>query len=491
MHQSETLSDRFIKSVQTHTSSTFFLNGLPRTGKTNFLGKLRAELVLARIPAHVMGPYRVFQADTGYLIKSMTLDLYNAAFIDRINIPPEECDLTAFWEWAATQIKSSNRVFLIMIDVGSSGRLNPQFVAAIFSSARKLEDRNSSSGLRIHTIFEGYWDPYLLDTYYKKIGVSFPYTPSYNYGIWLGIDEEETVKLTTQRRMGTRPIMGKIIHEITGGNPSVILGILDRVGGRDLSLDNLTQATRAYAIDGNVSLELAELWSHMPTEAKKILLNIILKRRILGFIPAEIKQLLMCAGLISETIIEDREYIGLRSWYVELVVLTHANNIGLSDPRIDNINPMEFVPELTVINHEAYQVINDIENRVRNFAVRQRYQLCSEPHNTDPLDVDITIRGGKKNIADVIRKWKARSEERGMLVDINPRIVYSTTSHLRGLLEEIAGQMNSVDWLNIALSIDEMRDIRDAVMHNQIISDRHLERLYQLRASIYMALDKV
>lgn len=491
MMHSDVLIEHFISTVRGNAVGTFYLNGLPRTGKTFFLQTMKEQMDSNGVSTFGLGPYRIVGTDSRHLIDNILSDLRDAVYLERSIRPPKECDFTTFWEWAATQIKTRNQVFLVTVDVGNTGRLDPMIVASLFSNARKLESRILDSGLRVHTIFEGYWDTYLLDTYYKKIGISFPYTPTYNYAVWLGINQVQTIQMVAQKRIDTKPIIGKILHEITGGNPSVSLGILDKIGDRDLDYDNIVKATKEYAIDGGVTLEIVDIWMRLPPEAKKILKNIVLRRRILGLVPGELKQLLLCSGLTKEVYVQNQEYLSLRSWYVELAIMAHAVKLGISDPIISRIDLAELMPELTVINNEAYQIIYDIENQVRNFAVQQRYRSSSTTIESDILDVDIDIRRKKENVARETAKWKARSIRNGVMVDVNPRIAYSSTGQLCGLLERIALDLNSNEWLEIASSLDEMKDIRDAVMHNQIINDFHLERLYGLQASIYHALNQV
>jgi len=76
-------------------------------------------------------------------------------------------------------------------------------------------------------------------------------------------------------------------------------------------------------------------------------------------------------------------------------------------------------------------------------------------------------------------------------VDLNPLLAYLKTRDLADLISEIGVAENSKAWLAIAQSIQTLSDVRDAVMHNQLIDDGALQRLYDLQAAIYEALGAV
>jgi len=453
---------------------------------------MREQLKSGGVSSFELGPFHVRGTDSGPLIGSIYSDLVEAAYLDRSVSLPEELDFTAFWEWAATKIASTKQIFLVTVDVGDSGNLRPSNIASHFSNARKLETCLFGTGLRVYTVFEGFWNPFLLDAYYKELGISFPYTPAYNYAEWQGIDEKQTAQLVSHMYPNARPIIGRLLHEIADGNPAIIMGILGEVQEENFNYEGIIDATREYARCGSLSLELVDIWMSLPPKAKETLATIILRRRALGLVSSDMKRLLSCFGLTKLVYIQNQEYLCLRSWFVELLLVIHRERLGLSEHILERIDMTEIMPELTTINTEAYQLIHDIETQVRNFVVQQRYRLIYPSLEDDILDVDIKIRGTKsENVARETAKWKSRSERKGVMVNVNPRISYSSTGQLCGLLESIAFELHSNEWLEIASNLDEMKDIRDAVMHNQIINDIHLERLYELQAHVYRALNQV
>ena len=72
---------------------------------------------------------------------------------------------------------------------------------------------------------------------------------------------------------------------------------------------------------------------------------------------------------------------------------------------------------------------------------------------------------------------------------MNPLIAFSYTRHLADVVNILANEMGSVPWQNIAQSIHVIANIRNSVMHNQLISEDDLAQLLSLQSDIYKALN--
>jgi len=184
--------------------------------------------------------------------------------------------------------------------------------------------------------------------------------------------------------------------------------------------------------------------------------------------------------------------LSFRSWYVELLVRLHAQDLGIEDDRIRRIDVGKLMPEVFTINAEAYHLIGGIETLGRNFVT---IQLCMQ--QDDGSQHILTGRGPKYDrhrevLEDAYNRakgWRARSARGGLPVSLNPLLAYCSTRDLADLIEEIGKDMDSPEWQRIAEAIRELSYVRDAVMHNQLIDDIALQRLYDLQADIYEALD--
>lgn len=73
-------------------------------------------------------------------------------------------------------------------------------------------------------------------------------------------------------------------------------------------------------------------------------------------------------------------------------------------------------------------------------------------------------------------------------MQLNSNIAYLSMSDLADLIETIGIERKWLSWQALANTLHGIRDVRDAVMHNQLIDQRVLTRLYDLREQIYAAL---
>jgi hypothetical protein len=188
--------------------------------------------------------------------------------------------------------------------------------------------------------------------------------------------------------------------------------------------------------------------------------------------------------------VSSERYLSFRSWYTELLTRLHLEELGISDEETGQIRIEELMPKVSELNVEAYRLVNDIENQARNFVA---IQLCLRQDNGSPIlkDRSKKLNDYERVFEDAHQRavdWKARSANKGLPVDMNPLLAYLSTSDLADLIEEIAIEMKAEAWRRIARAIRDLTGVRDAVMHNQMIDDADLQRLYDLQASIYAAL---
>jgi hypothetical protein len=216
----------------------------------------------------------------------------------------------------------------------------------------------------------------------------------------------------------------------------------------------------------------------------------ILQRRLATITFTPEMERLHIAGLIRKKKVGQQGYTEFNSWYTELLVHLHVDELGLSDSEVQGVDIDEFMPHTSMICVEAYRLINEIENLTRNYIAAQMC-LQSEPgfhylmgrarkYNPDKqIDEDAYERA---------EDFQKRSSLRGMQVELNPLIAYLSTRDLANLVEEMGAKMQSREWLRISQAIRSLSDVRDAVMHNQLIDDEALVQIYNLRAQIYSTL---
>lgn len=480
--------DQILNVIGSRNISTFFLNGPPGSGKSQYLKDLSENLPRSKVGIHSFGPYLVDWNNVPQLPRQVICEFREAGYLN--SEPSQHLEFTEIFAWLATQLPANARDFVILIDLGKTNAINVREIAILFSGARRLEGEHHSSQARIHFVFGGFWNLYKLDQFYRERNVSFPYTVGYNFAFYQGLPEDATTQLVRQRRYDDfLPLHGEIIHELTDGHPRICNEILDNIPKNELSLRKILQVIQDIARTGAVGNLFLDTWIELPKEAKIFLADLLLKRHITAQVVPELRNQLVAAGLVKEATHGLSKYLTFRSWYIELLLRYRGIEIGISMPDKLSASIPEMMPEVGVINRIAYDAIHDIENQVRNFAVIQA-NLCKKPAQHF-LDFEIRQRGKNINLLAESSKQRSETLTNVPLADVNPLIAFSYTRQLAEVVRYLANELNSESWREIASSIHRVADIRNSVMHNQLIDEDQLHSLFSLQNAIYEALNQI
>jgi hypothetical protein len=488
------LVDRLVTLSRSNKAATFFLNGPPGAGKSYILGQLAQLLPVKIVRSFVLGPYEVTRSEMAKIGPALLHDVYEAGFVDEYPLLSPGLDLAGVWQWLADNAHlPPGQSFVTLIDLVEPFHLNFEAYANLFSTIRYLEGTWSQTDVRILHLCAGHWDPPGLEHYFQRINTSFPYTVGHNYAVWNGISTEDMLSLVQRTRPGeASPLLGNMLFELTSGHPAAALDILNGIPAGGLSFAALLASAHKAARDGAAGQALLQSWCELPSDAKSLLRALILRRHLPAMIPPSLLERLMALGLVRMEQVSTGHYTSFASWYVELVVRLHAQELGVADEETSRIRVDELVPQVSSLNLEAYRVINDVENQVRNFVATH---LCGQKAQDRPI---LQGRGTKYNthtnvVEDAQKRaedWQARSTERGLPTTLNPLMSYLSTRDLADLVAEVGAEIGSHSWQRIARALDDLAGVRDAVMHNQFIDELALQRLYDLQFEIYEALAK-
>jgi hypothetical protein len=394
------------------------------------------------------------------------------------------------WRWFADEAHlSTEHTFLVLVDLPDAGRIDLPSLGSLFSEARRLAEAWNHPNIRLIHVFAGYWDHEGLKQHFREIVTSFPYTPGENYAVWTGISPHD-MTLLVSRNLATQTAStyGEAMFELTGGHPAAALDILGKVESDDISVHELLSATHRAAKSGPAGEALLDAWLQLPSESRHVLKRLILQRQVPIRSLGDRWEQLVTAGAVRHHRVRQEHYVTFQSWYAELLTRLHAEELGIADSGTQSIRTNELIPPVSSLNFQAYRLINDMENQVRNFVATQ---VCLR------LWDDHILKGRAQRLDGVTHSWEdaydrastwcADSIDRGVL---NPLTAYLSTRDLARLIKEISREMGSEAWQDIAKAIMELSDIRDAVIHNQLIEGSALQRLRELRADIYEALDE-
>ncbi len=487
---------RLARLAGSRNATSFFINGVPGSGKTHLL-----QTLTDRLPEHLpksmaFGPYHLESASSSVLFAQLLGDLRDACVIDAGNGEiPEAMDVASGLLWLKEcQLLDVQKNVVVFVDIGRSGIQEPiDCIGALFSNLRYIEGKWDYSRPRIHFILAGQWNHFALATHFDRIQTSYPYTLAHNYVIWSGISIPETELLIKQQRPGEEmpDYLVTALHEITGGHAGAIIDILSLMQKGPLSLQGMLVATQQAAASGAASAHLVDSWRAISLSARPLFEQLV-SRRHLCVGPADVgSEELVVMGIARSEKLAGQSFLALSSWYSELVVRLHAVELGLDVGPAARVRMQSLMPTISSVNIEAYRLINEIENAVRNFVttlMQERLNTSTDylkgyAKKSDPRTLQFV------DLHERAKQWKEKSRKNGTTLEITPLIAYSSTSDLASLISDMSVVMALPHWGAISKSMVELAPVRDAVMHNQLIGDDALVRLVTLKEAVYSALN--
>lgn len=472
-------------TVLSQRISAWFING-PRGAGKSFFGYSILKNISNHVPgAFVVGPINWDAEKPNAMNERILQDLVDSAFLEpdlAFESPSHLCEI---WTKIARQGNMPRRVvFVTIIDVGRIANDDLGSMAQLFSSVRTLDAELESENIRLAHIIIGSWDHQALVKYYQDTKVSFPYTSGANYIIWTGIEPSEMYELASSGPVSINKIQARALHELTGGNPAVAAALLERLDNQECSLQSMLDAARSIAHESKITELLLDEWKSSTGQLRPQIQRLI-QAGVLSFdsLSFDSGSLLVSLGIAKRDAHDEGVYYRLASWYVELVLRFKGAELGLESEDDDQVS--ERIPTITSINHHAYRIINEVENLLRNAVVEQ---LLDSRNN----DSSILTGWGEKydqngELTDAYQRaeyWKSMSKFKESLQTVNPEISYLSMRDLAQIIMEIGAMHSRNNWQNVGHGMRQLADIRDAVMHNQILPDDKLAWLIEYRAEI-------
>ena len=494
------ITNHILRQLDSKAASTLFVNGAPGTGKSFLLHELSKELPQKLRHLKVLGPYKVNQADS--LGMQILNELAELRYLE--NVPGSDItnDLNSTWHWLKARWQTNARqAFVILIDIEGIEWDNYDVLRVFFSSMRYIEHLWDAGLARLAILAAGSWDHPGLEMYYaEELKLSFPYTVSQNYIVWEELPLSSSLELLGNVSLASpiQVIYAKLLHEIAGGNPKIMQDIIDKLRPGIPSVDSLLTAVREAASSGAAGQAMMKLWKKLPPTSIKAIEELLLLRQVPVKSLSPNLERLRVSGILSERMILNQRYVTLRCWYTELLLRLHSAELGIENCTSRNPDITELMPTISILHEEAYLLIHEIENLLRNFLVTHLAAECStgEPLLRGRGFKDVTFRKNgdlikqEQDAQERAEQWQMRSKDNGLPVHLNPTIAYLSLSDLVAILNELGEFMNSTNWLRVAAAAQRIVSIRDAVMHNQIVEIVDLEKIYSLQTEIFSALSE-
>lgn len=474
--------------IYARQTTQYFINGCPASGKSYALRQLGSGLSTNLPGLVVFGPYILQMNTSNDYCHWIVNQFLQACFLDDA---PE--DMTLFqsvadiWDWLSVKIEAQGKKFVVLLDMQADGYPISDQTANFFSALRGLETSDYRRNFELHHILVGYWDHPSLERHYQTINISFPYTIGHNYRHWEGLDVEVVIGLIDSQS-NYREIYGRILHELTGGHAGIIQEILQHQGKHDFKLHDVLEIVNNLALSSNTTDRLIKTWRQLPTRSLEVLKQLLIHRNTLVRSSAQqVENHLMTAGLASTKRIGTSQYLYFKSWYAELVARYHYLDLNVSDDKLKKINISDISPEIHALNFEAYRLIRDIETSARNLVAVTLSRLRENDEDLLEGFVKRFDEGRVRDLSDRARELQLRSKIDELVFFNNSILTYITTGELTNLIKEVGDKYDLLGWKNISRAMKNVEAIRNAVMHNHLIDEKSLSKLYELQEKIYSA----
>lgn len=489
MRSSTELVARLGSLLLSKPAVSFYLNGGPGSGKSYLLETLVEQIPSEISGAFVIGPTKVTQANIENLAVSQMQTCLEASFIESLPSQGIMKNTASAWRWFGEHAEiPSRQIFIVLVDLDAA--LDLPSVANLLSNARYLEQAWSASGAYILYLIAGSWDTVALAAYCERVGLSFPYTEGHNYRIWEGVDSDTMIALAQRANPKSMSVHGRVLFELSNGNPALALEMLEEIDGNSLSIKKLLDTTYTVAKSGLMEHRWLAQWAKLLPKGQEIVRQLLYKRYVMDPGSRPYVDQLLTLGIVKRREVGEQRYLGFSSWYMEMLCRLHSEAIGIVDKALKKVEIQEMSPPIIAANVEAYCIIHDVENNVRDFVT---IQLCMHKEGGEHILKNRNLKyvretGDFEDAYERLLYWRDKSESAGLAQGLNPLLSYSSTRDLADLIEEIGREMNSETWQRITKALRELANVRDVVMHNQLIDDKQLVQLYKLQASVYAAL---
>lgn len=477
--------DNILHRIESHATASYFVNGAPGVGKSYMLKEFERRLPDEISGCVVLPPYElttiedfctwlITQCEKNHLIDEVPDNAYVRQNLD------------VLWQWLSEKVGlMKNQTLVLLVDIGSVHYQPDESIATLFSVMSLLE--NHRWNFKLHHIIVGFWNHEALLQHFSEANSTFPYEVDSNYRLFTGVADDMMATLLPDSKYPE--LHSKLLYEITGGHLGAASAIAQSL--KKTSLQSMLNAVHDIAKKHEVTERLLSVWKQLPTAALELLEGLLRHRHLRVSVNSNDDEHLLSAGIAQRTVVSQQVYLRFQSWYVELALRYHADELTLRDKRLSQVDVANLAPVLTSLNDEAYRLIRDIEISTRNFV---SIRLSLNNKSDDSILKDVNRRYDNSNLltdADKrTRNERQRIQSYGLNAELNPQIAYMTTGDLAQILQEIARKNDDKAWLKIGESVQQMASIRNAVMHNQLVDEAALTTLYDLRAAIYTALNR-
>lgn len=472
--------------------------GAPRAGKTTLLHDLARHLERQDRRTVVYGPISmaIFQNEQEFR-RQLFAWLEAEGLLRQASNPiayESAASLGLFLEYICEQLdlKLIKRLVIEIDDVVAPRAELYEF----FAQLRKFCSEWQDPGLAVHFISAGAWNPTELELAFKDLESSWPFVADHSLFYLPDLTADEIWECLRSRLPvpSLKRIHAQYLWELTSGDAPAVNEIIAGLPQQPVTCEGIYQATENLIRSLDNAERMALRLNALSTRALETF-----GRMLAGYHPVAARQpavrdelILGGLGRIAD---EGGSWVlRIKNWLVESTMRYHRARFNSTLPRLSETSYEDLIPPVSCLNREAYNLICEIENQLRNLVMLRLQVFATGRHPLQGVVTRETNPPDKPYAADEFlraSRWRAKVEHDTYVDPHAALISFSQTRHLIGLIDYLIDEKHDpfLSLLDpLRKDLDSFKDIRDAVTHNQLVSEKSYDTLLKIRQALHTAL---
>lgn len=381
--------------------------------------------------------------------------------------------------------KENIRHLVILVDDLDEELMSLEEIANILSTVRGFYTEWNEIEINIHFVFVGKVNLHnLLKLYKGADGASWPLLQGKTvfHIPPLTIDEVRGELLQFESRHNrSLDLYASYLFELTQGDVSTLSSILRIANSKKISCHIFFDAAENLITDSEWVKLIEKRAKSLSAEAIDVI-AFILRGQLISLSDRELKQELLLNGLTRSA---NTSLIILTNPVIERTLRKHWQKWfpQRSDKVFGDVS--ELIPPIFTLNNKAFELISEIEMLLRNIAVVRLgvNTTDAEKHFLSGLNYELNNYTGLKEDQYLRSKDWRHKVGKSRYVDAHAALIsYTDTKDLLNLIDYLINENDQVvsSLKPVRAKLNGLKEIRDAVMHGQVINEQSVDNLIDI-----------
>lgn len=402
------------------------------------------------------------------------------------NLGNKPSSLTSFFIRMDNALYKENiRHLVILVDNLDEELMSLEDIANILSTVRGFYTEWNEIEINIHFVFVGKVNLHnLLKLYKGADGASWPLLQGktvFNIPPLTTDEVRNELLQTASRHDRSLDLYANYLFELTCGDVLTLSNTLKMIDDRKVSCHVLFDAAENLITNSEWIKIIEKRMRNLSTEAIDIV-TYKLSGQFISLLDRELKQEIILSGLMRT---DDKSFMVVTNPVIERTLRKHWQNWfpGRSDNVFSDIS--ELIPPIFTLNKKAFELISEIEMLLRNTVVVRLgvHTSDSKKHLLSGLNYEFNNYNELKEDQYMRSKDWRHKVGKSRFVDAHAALIsYTDTKDILGLIDYLISVndqvVSSLKLLRDKLS--GLKEIRDAVMHGQVINEQSVENLIDI-----------